>query len=70
MSSRKLEVPEAVYNKVTTLGEVGQTWLDNLDELVHGLERDWRIKVGKALNGGSEAFIAEAVGEDNTEVVL
>ena len=70
MSSRKLEVPEAVYNKVTTLGQVGQTWLDNLDELVQGLERDWRIKVGKALNGGSEAFVAEAVGEDNTEVVL
>jgi streptomycin 6-kinase len=70
VSGRKLEVPEAVYKKVITLGETGQIWLDNLDDLIHGLERDWRIKVGKALSGGSEAFVAEAVDENNTEVIL
>lgn len=70
VSGRKLEVPEAVYKKVITLGEAGQIWLDNLDDLIQRLERDWKIKVGKALNGGSEAFVTEAVDEDNMEVIL
>ncbi|MHB0857825.1 MAG: aminoglycoside phosphotransferase family protein [Anaerolineae bacterium] len=70
MSNRKRQVPEAVHKKLASLGIVGQAWLDGLDTLVHALERDWHIRVGNALAGGSEAFVAEAVDGHGSPVVL
>lgn len=70
MHNRKLKVPGKVYKKVKTLGEIGQKWLDDLDDLINSLEEKWEIKVGRVLSGGSEAFVAEAITEDNRKFVL
>jgi len=35
-------------------------WLDDLPELVAGLEQEWSIAVGRPYQGGTEAFVAEA----------
>ncbi len=64
------QVPEAVYGKAVALGEAGRAWLDSLDDLIPGLEREWRIRVGRVLEGGSEALVAEAVDQDGTDVIL
>ena len=45
-------------------------WLDRLPSLVADLEREWGITVGRAFDGGTEAFVAEATLEDGTRAVL
>jgi streptomycin 6-kinase len=45
-------------------------WLQALPLLVRGLERDWRIAVGRPLSGGTESFVAEAACADGTPAVL
>ncbi len=62
------EVPRTVRNKARSLGQ--EAWLDALPELVGSLEREWSITVGRTLEGGTEAFVAEAVQEDGCEAVL
>lgn len=63
-----LSVPEPVVHKAARAG--AQWWLDALPELVADLERDWRITVGRALGGGTEAFVAEATTAEGERAVL
>ena len=45
-------------------------WLSALPETVADLERDWAIRVGATLSGGTEAFVAEALLDDGARAVL
>lgn len=63
-----LEVPETVRQKALTT-DAG-TWLVGLPSLVAGLERDWSIRVGRAYQDATEAFVAEATTADGTPVVV
>ena len=45
-------------------------WLEELPALVASLEREWSITVGRAYDGGTEAFVAEATLADGTPAVL
>jgi streptomycin 6-kinase len=47
-----------------------EAWLRDLPELVAALEREWSITVGRALDNGHEAFVAEATMADGTPAVL
>ncbi len=47
-----------VRNKALAAGAA--RWLDDLPGLVAGLERDWRITVGRPFPDATEAFVAEA----------
>ena len=64
------ELPDAVQRKCLALGEAGQRWLANLSDLVGALEREWRIEVGAALGGGSEAYVARATANDGRRCVI
>jgi streptomycin 6-kinase len=68
MTSRPLQISEHVRNTVRLAG--AEAWLRDLPALVDLLERDWAITVGRALDGGHEAFVAEAVMDDGTPAVL
>jgi streptomycin 6-kinase len=45
-------------------------WIAELSDLIASLEAEWAITVGHALEGGTEAFVAEAVSSDGTPVVI
>ena len=68
MSSHSLQISQHLRNKVRLDG--AEAWLRDLPALVADLEREWSITVGPALDGGHEAFVAEATMEDGTPAVL
>jgi len=45
-------------------------WLDELPEIIAGLEHDWSIAVGRPYETSTEAFVAEASLADGTPAVL
>jgi streptomycin 6-kinase len=63
-----IEVPAVVRNKAHAVG--AGRWLNQLPELVASLEHDWGITVGRPYRDATEAFVAEATGDDGTPVVL
>ena len=67
---REIAVGEAVRRKVRAEGGEAERWLTDLPELIAGLERDWGIEVGGTLQGGTAAFVAEAVRADGSPAVL
>lgn len=63
-----LDLPAVVRNKAMVAG--AEAWLEQLPALVADLERDWEITVGRVLDGGTEALVAEASTSDGTPAVL
>ncbi len=63
-----IKVPDVVRNKAIAVG--AEDWLKNLPELIRDLEARWSIETGPSIGGGTESYVAEAVGEDGTELVL
>jgi streptomycin 6-kinase len=61
-------IPEVVRNRAIAGGNAA--WIDGLAGLIRGLERDWSIRVGRAHEEGTEAFVADAVLDDGTPAVL
>ncbi len=55
-------------NKALAVGAAD--WIDGLPELVAGLEREWRITVGRRYDDSTEAFVAQASLEDGMPAVL
>lgn len=54
-------LPAAVMLRAQSSGPAAMGWVRALSGTVADLERDWRIRVGRAIDGGSEAFVAPAV---------
>lgn len=52
------------------LGDEGKQWLDSLVEVIQLFEQKWKIHMGKSLNGGTEAFVAEVTTEDGVDAIL
>jgi predicted kinase len=65
-----VSISERLALSVQALGAPGQAWLAELPALLAGLETDWSVTVGAALDGGSTSYVAEAVTQDRTAVVL
>jgi streptomycin 6-kinase len=63
-----IRVPDVVRNKAHAVG--AEDWLHSLPELIRDLETRWSIEVGPPIEGGTESYVAEAVGEDGSELVL
>jgi streptomycin 6-kinase len=61
-------VPPVVRNKALEAG--AESWLDDLPDLVADLAAEWAITVGRPYEGGTEAFVAEALLADGTPAVL
>lgn len=62
------DVPPVVRNKAFAVGAAA--WLDELPGLIAGLERDWRISVGRPYRDATEAFVAQATLSDGAPTVL
>jgi streptomycin 6-kinase len=63
-----MELAEVVRNRAIAEGHSG--WIDELPDIVRGLERDWSIEVGHTFDEGTEALVAEALMDDGTQAVL
>jgi streptomycin 6-kinase len=63
-----IQLPEVVRNRAIAEGHAD--WIDDLTNIVRGLERDWSIRVGRTYGEGTEAFVADAVMADGTPAVL
>lgn len=63
-----IQVPTIVRNKARSVDAEG--WLERLPELVSSLETEWSITLGRSYEGGSEAFVADAIRADGSSAVL
>lgn len=60
MSKWSKQLPEQVAGRAKSLGEAGERWLAELDDMISSLEMRWKVTVTKVLSGGSHAFIGLA----------
>jgi streptomycin 6-kinase len=67
---RQVDIPVEVRQRAVAAGDVGRRWLDELPDLVAGLERDWGVTVGDPLHGGSAGLVARAINAAGKTVVL
>ncbi len=70
MKNRIITVSDPVRQKVATLGAQGRNWLVGLGDLIRELEREWQVIVGPSLEGGTEAYVAEATAGDGSKFIL
>ena len=63
-------IPKLVLDKVKASGKTGVEWLESLDHLIYILENRWKIEVIKVHEGGTHAFIGEAITQGNKRVIL
>jgi streptomycin 6-kinase len=63
-------IPDIVRRRATNLGEPGLSWLAGLDEEIAALVSEWEITLGPMLEGGSEAFVAEATTPGGRPAIL
>jgi streptomycin 6-kinase len=63
-----VDVPGVVRNRAVAAG--AEAWLDDLPGLLAGLARDWGLAVGRAHDGGSEAYVTDVTLADGTPGVL
>lgn len=52
------------------MGNVGAAWLEGLDETVARVAAEWDLQVGRVLDGGSGALVAEATLPGDIEAIL
>lgn len=63
-------IPEIVRRRALNLGEVGRDWLAGLDADIASLASEWGIQLGAVLDGGTEAFVAEATTSEGRSAIL
>lgn len=61
-------VPPVVRNKALAVG--AERWLSDLPELIAAIEAEWALRVGRAYESATEAFVAAATLADGTPAVL
>lgn len=50
-------IPDLMKHRALQLGELGKTWLNNVDGLLDDVATSWDLDVGLQLNGGTEALV-------------
>jgi streptomycin 6-kinase len=70
MSGKTFPVPDLVRRRAISEGSPGLAWLASLDATLASLEHDWSLTIGRPLDGGSAAFVAEARTSRGERVVL
>lgn len=59
-----------MLGRLQHLGDEGRSWLAGLEQLVTELESEWGCRVGDPVEGGSAAFIANAVDRHGRAAIL
>ncbi|GAB3911882.1 hypothetical protein GCM10011575_38470 [Microlunatus endophyticus] len=63
-----IKIPEVLRNHAVAAG--AESWLADLPMLVHHVEQQWDIAVGRPLAGATEAYVAEATTSAGQPVIL
>lgn len=63
-------MPALVRRRALAMGDAGVAWLQDLDARVSRLAAGWGLQVGRVLDGGSGALVAEVVMSGDVEAVL
>jgi len=53
-------IPPLVLQKAEAMGAEGLAWLDELDDTIGALERQWQVRIGEAMAGGTHSYVAQA----------
>ena len=69
-SPRAFVLPSAVRLRAEAVGFAALQWIESLPDTVAALEREWSVRVGATIEGGSEAYVAEAIAEDGELAVV
>ena len=64
------DLPKIVQTKVRALGAEGQTWLNELPELIESLADKWSFVPKRSLDGGSEALVLQVQRADGGKAIL
>jgi streptomycin 6-kinase len=65
-----MNIPDWVRRKALLKGAAGQTWLDEIGGTVERLGRDWGVTLGRILDGGTEALVAEVTAANDEPAIL
>ncbi len=69
-------LPKRVHQRASKRGEVGKSWIANLDSIVTELAEQWQLNLldfsnrGEVLEGGSESLVLKTTTSDSTKVIL
>jgi len=66
----QFEVPTLVRKRALAMGEIGAAWLQQVDAAVFRVAADWDLQVGRVLDGGSGALVAEVVMPGGAAAIL
>lgn len=64
------DVPDLVRQRAESAGPAGLAWLDALPGVVDDVATAWGLTIGRTLQGGTAAFVAEAVDQNETPCVV
>jgi streptomycin 6-kinase len=68
--SGTLRLQPLVRARVVGLGDEGQAWVDALPGLLGDLARQWSLRLGRALPGGSASYLTTVLRADGSDAVL
>lgn len=63
-------VPDMVRQRAESSGPAGLAWLDALPGVVDDTAATWGLTIGRTLDGGTAAFVAEALDRDRMPCVV
>ncbi|HEV2649827.1 MAG TPA: aminoglycoside phosphotransferase family protein [Rhizomicrobium sp.] len=66
----QLNIRDKIRLNAEARGDLGRTWLAQLPEIIREQERLWRIIVGRAVDGGTESYVAQTRTEDGRDAML
>jgi streptomycin 6-kinase len=66
----RFPVPDIVRRRALSEGIEGERWLATLDTVLTELEHAWHVQIGQSLEGGTAAFVAEAIGSGDERFVI
>lgn len=62
-------IPDLMKHRASLLGELGATWLNDVDSVLATVAAFWNLDVGKQLSGGTEALVFVVDGESGESVL-
>jgi streptomycin 6-kinase len=68
--TREIRLRDKVLKNLAARGDAGAEWLAHLPDLVERLEAEWKITVGETYPNATEAYVAEAVADDDAKLAL
>ncbi|NKB98082.1 MAG: phosphotransferase [Pseudomonadales bacterium] len=62
-------IPDLMKHRAAQLGELGTTWLRDVESVLANVAASWNLNVGPQLSGGTEALVFVTSGDTSTSVL-